>query len=676
MKRNTVLYISIAVIIMVVSACTTIPDTISVEPPMEEDIMVVETPIVPEKADAESIEEAVLPQPEQEELQQSTPEEESAAVVEEAKADAVAEAADPVVEEPALPTIPEIEKFTEQDVETVPETVIPEPIPIEPETAVISFTVTSDIHGKYFPFDYIQDIESPGSLAQIYTYIKEIREKGNEIVLLDNGNILQGQPLVYYYNFVKTASVHFTAEVMNAMGYEAASPGFHDIETGHGVYDKIRSEFSFPWLAANAVHEGSGKPYFEPYTIIERNGVRAAVIGLITPEIPAWLPPDVWEGIRFEDPLTSAARWIDYIKQNEMPDIIIGMYQPGFSVSETDPGEKEYHGQDVFKLAEQVPGFDILFSGNNSEALNTVVQNSEGDSVYILGGQGEGVSFSTVDVRFVRAPENSSFEIEEITPSIIDTENFEPDFEALKLYQDVNDEVKAYVSKKIGIISSTISTTDALFGDSEFMDLIHQLQLDLTGADVSFAAPMSPNAEIGKGDVFVRDMFNLFPFENLLYAIEMTGMEIDAYLEYSYDNWFSQLVDPDGFLLPEVNSGSFMADIPYYNFDSAAGIEYIVDVSKPAGDRVTITGLQNSRKPQPFKMDKVYLVAVNSYRGNGGGGHLTEGAGIPREELGERILYSTLQDLRFYAIRLFEYSGTILPNSDGNWKIVPENWGR
>ena len=684
MRRSKVLVISTAILIMIFSACATIPDTdpISLVPVPEEISVDAETTAVPEAVEVETDKEPEIVQPEQEAVDQSTPEEELPVIVEEIITEVVevvevveveidsAEAASPVVPEPEIIVTPE-EVLSVEPV--IPEEPTPiTPIQYEPETTVVSFIVTTDIHGKFFPYDYIQETESPGSLAQIYTYLKDKRAKGDEIILLDNGNILQGQPLVYYYNFVKTDSIHIAAEVMNTIKYDAVSPGLHDIETGHGVYDKIRSEFSFPWLAANAVHEESGRPYFEPYTIIERNGIRAAVLGLITPDIPSWLPSDVWEGIKFDDPIITAAAWIDYIERNENPDIIIGMYQPGFSVSETDPGEIEYHDQEILKLAEQVPGFDIIFSGNNSKPMNTVVQNAEGENVYLLGAMSNGVSISSVDVHFTRKTEKSPLTIEAINPSIIKTENLEADPGALQMYQDVSDEIESYIAKKIGTISSTVSASSTLLGDNEFMDFIHQLQLDLTGADVSFASPPFADAEIKEGEVFVGDMFNLFPSENLLYAIEMTGAEIDAYLEYSYAGWFSHLFDEDGRLL--TGTEVVMDDIPYYNFDSAAGLEYVVDVSKPDGDRVTITGVQGIRKTQPLKMDKVYLVAVNSYRGNGGGGHLTEGAGIPRAELRERVLYSTLQDLRFYAIRLFEYSGTIIPFSDENWKIVPDGW--
>ena len=86
--------------------------------------------------------------------------------------------------------------------------------------------------------------------------------------------ILQGQPEVYYYNFIDTVSPHFVAEVMNYMGYDAGTVGNHDVEAGHAVYDRLVKEYNFPLLAANAVDIKTGKPYFKPYYIIEKDGIK------------------------------------------------------------------------------------------------------------------------------------------------------------------------------------------------------------------------------------------------------------------------------------------------------------------------------------------------------------------------------------------------------------------
>ena len=103
------------------------------------------------------------------------------------------------------------------------------------------------------------------------------------MILLDNGDLIQGDPMAYYYNFEDTTDIHIFADALNFMGYDAATIGNHDIETGHDVYDKFRGEINFPWLAANAINTETNEPYFEPYTLIERKGIRIAVLGLTTP---------------------------------------------------------------------------------------------------------------------------------------------------------------------------------------------------------------------------------------------------------------------------------------------------------------------------------------------------------------------------------------------------------
>ncbi len=127
----------------------------------------------------------------------------------------------------------------------------PEAAPVPPSPVVLKIIETSDVHGAILPYDFIRDRELDTSLSQLSTYLKEQRAKsGQQVILIDNGDILQGQPIVYYYNFEKTDTIHICADVMNYLGYDAAVVGNHDIEAGHPVYDKLVKEFKFPWLAA------------------------------------------------------------------------------------------------------------------------------------------------------------------------------------------------------------------------------------------------------------------------------------------------------------------------------------------------------------------------------------------------------------------------------------------
>jgi 2',3'-cyclic-nucleotide 2'-phosphodiesterase/3'-nucleotidase len=175
-------------------------------------------------------------------------------------------------------------------------------------------------------------------------------------------------------------------------------------------------------------------------------------------------------------------------------------------------------------------------------------------------------------------------------------------------------------------------------------------------------------------------MFKLYRFENMLYTMSLSGEEIRKYLEYSYDGWINTMKNAEDYLFryrldadgkPVLNNGRAYFRNQSYNFDSAAGIDYIVDVSKPAGERIKILAFTDGK---PFEPDKKYTVAVNSYRGNGGGNLLTEGAGLSPEEARKRLLRSTDKDLRYYMMKYIEEQKTISPEKLNNWKFIPEDW--
>jgi 2',3'-cyclic-nucleotide 2'-phosphodiesterase/3'-nucleotidase len=108
-----------------------------------------------------------------------------------------------------------------------------------------------------------------------------------------------------------------------------------------------------------------------------------------------------------------------------------------------------------------------------------------------------------------------------------------------------------------------------------------------------------------------------------------------------------------------------------FNFDSAAGIDYEVDVTKPNGQKVSILRMSDGK---PFDPDKTYRVVMNSYRGNGGGDLLTRGAGLSKAQIEQRIVSRTELDLRHYLIEEIRQLGTVTPQAGKNWKFVPEEW--
>ncbi|MCG8409795.1 MAG: 5'-nucleotidase C-terminal domain-containing protein [Bacteroidales bacterium] len=549
-----------------------------------------------------------------------------------------------------------------------------------PKEYTLTLVETSDIHGAIFDYDFVKDRKTRGSLSRIQTYLKNLRDTSN-VVLLDNGDILQGQPTVYYYNYESTNEPHLYAQVMNYMQYDVATVGNHDIETGHDVYDRVKKEINFPWLAANAINIKTGEPYFEPYIVMNKNGIRIAVLGLITPGIPKWVPEKLWEGIEFEDMLVAAKKWIPLIKSKEKPDLIIGLFHAGYDYTYENADYNTPKNENASLIvAEQIPGFDIVFIGHDHKTWNKTIKNIEGDNVYILGptSSGREVAQATVHLKLNK----EGIYDKKIIGNIIEMKNYEADNEFNKTFAKQFNAIKNYVSRKVGTLNNSLSTFDAIIGPSMFTDFINNVQLQITDADISFTAPLAFNSKIEEGSIHVRDMFNLYRYENFLYTIELTGKEIDSYLEYSCSNWFNTMqTDKDHLLLFEKDAkgkpkyskryNSYALKYNYYNFDVAAGIKYIVDITKPNGDKVEILSMTNGNK---FYSDSTYSVAINSYRGNGGGGHLIEGAQIPYYQLKKRIINSTDKDLRFYIMKWIEKKKVVNPEARNEWKIIPHNW--
>ncbi len=540
---------------------------------------------------------------------------------------------------------------------------------------------TTDLHGVVFPFDFIENEDLNASLSHSSNYFKQIRSTGEPLVLLDNGDNLQGQPEMYYYNYIDTVSPHFSAEVMNYLNYDAGTVGNHDIETGHPVYDRLKKAYKFPLLAANAIVVGTGKPYFEPYTIIVKDGIKIAIFGLITPSIPEWLPPQLYSGIEFKGMVETAKKWMpEILKEN--PDLVIGLFHSGWNKDEFESRKEDFLKEDgSASVAYNVRGFDIIFNGHDHKLANEKFVNAAGDTVLMMNGGSKSQSLAQAEVTFKQKKVNGKNQ-KIIRGKILAVKDFTLDPDFLKKFEPQNRIIHEYVNKIIGKSETTLSSRDAYFGPSAFVDMIHAVQLEITGADISFTAPLSFDVKIPAGEVRVGDMFKLYRFENMLYTMSLSGDEILKYLEYSYSLWFNTMKGPGDVLLklrmgknrkPYLNDGKAWLVNQPYNFDSAAGINYTVDVSKPEGKRVVIKGFTNGR---PFEKNKNYRVAVNSYRGSGGGGHLTEGSGLSTNEIRSRLLSSTDKDLRYYILKSIEAKKIIKPESFNNWRIIPESWAK
>ena len=542
---------------------------------------------------------------------------------------------------------------------------------------------TSDVHGHFFPYDFMEKKPIKGTLTRANTYINKEREKfgKDHLLLIDNGDILQGQPCVYWSNYVMPEDENLAARVINYMGYDAETVGNHDVEPGHKVYDKWIREVRCPLLGANIVKEGSDGTArkeniydgLQPYYIHYVDGVKIAVIGMLTPAIPNWLNKSIWKGIEFEEMTNCARKWIKYLKDVEKPDLIFGLFHSGKDGGIITP---DYEENASAAVAREVPGFDIIFFGHDHQVHNEWITDVEGNQVLIIDPScwAQNVAEAEIELTLKKGKVIKK----DIKGEIVSVRDEEIDDQMVSHFQKDIDAVKTYVNRKIGTFENSIYTRDGFFGNSAFTDLIHNLQMQITGADISITAPLSFNSVIHKGVVCVSDMFKLYRFENLMFVLRMTGEEIHKHLEMSYGIWTNQMKSADDHIMllnDEMKGDQQRSGFKYYtfNFDSACGIDYEVDVTKPVGERVRILRMSNG---EPFDKNKWYKVVMNSYRANGGGELLTHGAGIPKDSLEGRVIYHSPLDTRHYLREEIEKMGTLNPQPNNNWKFVPEEWAK
>ena len=551
------------------------------------------------------------------------------------------------------------------------------------KTVRLKVIETSDVHGHFFPYDFMEKKPLKGTLVRANSYISKQRAAyGDNLLLIDNGDILQGQPCVYWSNYVMPENENLAASVINYMRYDAETVGNHDIEPGHKVYDKWIREVRCPLLGANIVKEeyknGEARPSsiydgLQPYSVHYKDGVKICVIGMLTPAIPNWLNKSIWKGIEFEEMVSCAKKWVKYIQETEKPDLLFGLFHSGL-----DSGIKtdEYEENATAAVAREVPGFDIIFFGHDHQVHNLWETNKDGGKVLLIDPSCYVKNIAEAEITLTY--EKGHLTKKDIKGEIVSVLDEDIDQKMLDHFQPKIDEIKQYVDRKIGRFEKPIYTRESFFGNSAFTDLIHNLQLQISKADISFNAPLSFNTVIQAGDVTQADMFKLYRFENLLFVLRMTGEEVRKHLEFSYDMWTNTMTSPEDHALrlnDESKDDQQRTGFQYYtfNFDSAAGIDYEVDLTKPDGQKVKILQMSDG---QPFDEKKWYKVVMNSYRANGGGELLTRGAGIPKDSLESRVIFNTDLDQRHYLTEEIRKMGTVNPQPNHNWKFVPEDWAK
>lgn len=535
----------------------------------------------------------------------------------------------------------------------------------------IHLVTTGDVHGSWFSEPYVEGQRTRTSLMSVKHYVDSLRlAAGPEnVLLIDAGDALQGDNAAYYYNYVVPEKPHLFTLISKYMGYDVLVMGNHDIETGHAVYDRVNFELGYagiPLLGGNAVWAKNGKPYFPFYTMVKKAGLRIAVLGFNNSFIKNWVSEEQWKGMDFKDLLPYVQECVSEVNRLETPDITIVVVHSG--TGEGDGTQLENQALDLFN---SLNGVDVLVGAHDHA---TYVRNADG-KCYVNGGARAGyVGHCTIGVQLDNRKriegKHAEAEVVRMNKNLVDET-------MVSLFRSDFEEVKAFTNRKVGSLEMPLYTRDAYKGMSDYVNLVHTVQISAKEAQISFAAPLSFNGTVKQGDVVFNDMFTIYPYENQMVVARLKGSEIKDYLEYSYDSWICAPGEHVLKIHEETDRGGRLRwyfDGRSYNFDSAAGLVYTVDVTRPCGQRVCIKSLADGSAFDPAAW---YNVAMTSYRANGGGGLIREGAGISAEEMNERIIakYPEIRDLIYnYISEHGNVTSSDVNNSAviGSWSFVPE----
>ena len=530
---------------------------------------------------------------------------------------------------------------------------------------------TNDVHGRFFDSLYVGG-NTKESLLAVARYVDSVRtaEGPENVLLVDAGDCLQGDNAAYYFNYVDTVTPHLYARITDYMGYDAVAVGNHDIETGHPVYDRVAKQMRAPFLAANALRTDNGEPYFPEYTIVNKSGLKVAILGYTNPNIKNWLAESLWSGMEFKSLIPVVQEGVDKVIEKEHPHVVIVAVHSGTGAG--DGSVLESQGLDLYK---SLKGVDFLICSHDHRPF---IASKDDLCLINSGSHCRNIGHGTVEVEIKDGQVVSkklSADLIKVNKKLVDAEmreHFRKDYEA----------VKAFTLKPVGKLERDMYTRESYAGMCDYMNLLHTLSLSCSPAQISFSAPLTFNGKVKAGQLVYNDLFTIYPYENQLYVVSMSGREIKDYLEYSYDAWINTVSGRKSDNLLKIRNAadprtgqkrwSFVERS--YNFDSAAGINYTVDIRKPYGSRIEIESLADGTK---FDMDARYNVAMTSYRASGGGGIMREGAKVDTDRIDERVVarYPEIREI------LYEYlseHGTISPEETGNpsvigsWKFIPE----
>jgi len=531
----------------------------------------------------------------------------------------------------------------------------------ETDSVTLTILATTDLHGKIHPWEYATDSPREWGLAKIATLVNQQRALNPNTILIDNGDTIEANMISLFND----DAVHPMIRVMNALSYDVWNIGNHEFNFGLDVLGRAIENFNGATLSAN-IRRDDGSYFVEPYTVLEVGGVRVGIFGLIAPHVPRWEAgtPENFEGLDFLDPLERAQYYVSHLRMRENVDVVIGAFHFGQTSENYNPAIVD----GAREIAERVSGIDALVLGHSHSTIGHADNQMFFGDTIVVQPAADGTLLGKITLELTAG--EHGFTITDKSTELLSTNGVEPDAGIITLTQYVDDRSRAEVYSVVGRATGDFVQPDTVKGIVEaqvasnaLIDLINRVQLFYTDADVSAAALFDSRSNLLEGELRFMDVALIYRYSNTLQAHRISGANLRAYMEWSA-SYYNTQVEGDVTI-------SFNENIRAYNYDMFLGVDYDIDIRKPAGERIVNLTFNGS----PLNDDDEFVLALNNYRAG-----TLQSLGLLPDDLNESMVFDSTATPVPEMQRLIqqyiaeELGGIVEPTVANNWRVLRNDY--
>jgi len=573
--------------------------------------------------------------------------------------------------------------------------------PVEGQEVDVRILATTDLHTNLVNYDYYQDKPSQNvGLAKTAVLIEDAKKENSNVLLVDNGDTIQGTPLGTYkaiVNPIKDGEQHPMYTALQKLGFDAGTLGNHEFNYGLDYLKKVIATAGMPIVNANVVDAKTGKFVYDPYKIIkktytDKNGrsvdVNIGVTGIVPPQILSWDKSNLEGKVKVNDSVEAIQAIIPEMRKAGA-DVVLVLSHSGIGDDKYEKGE-ENEGYQIASL----PGVDAVVTGHSHAefpsgngtgfyekyaGVDGVNGKINGTPVTMAGKYGDHLGVIDLNLRYT----DGKWSVVGSKAAIrkIDTKSKVADERITEIAKEAHEGTVKYVRQQVGTTSAPITSYFALVKDDPSVQIVNNAQIwyakkELAGTPeanlpiLSAAAPFKAGTrgdataytDIPAGPIAIKNVADLYLYDNVTAILKVTGAQLKEWLEMSAGQF--NTIDPTSKEPQQLVNPSYRT----YNFDVIDGVTYEFDVTQPNKyDREGKTVNPDASRVRNLKYqgkevtaDQEFIVVTNNYRANG------KFPGVRDASLNQLLGLENRQAIINYILE----EKNINPSADGNWRFT------